>query len=355
MKQQIVLQAQDLEGLLTDQDRADLAGLQALYDQTTDAFIRLDSKPNAEQARAAEVRLIDLYDRMGRYMQEVTARHPRLHVYNFETPRLLHGEASRLIAKLRDETTGHDEFVYYIQRAFELLFNLAFGTNTESIKIHKIVRTPVSWPVRNFAVHKIPDVDRDIENSVMCVMLRGALLPSMILSKEIEENSSAGYVTPFALFRIKRNDHRKEKDMEYVLDLNKSFFNLADLQGKDLIFADPMNATGGSLVTIVKYLEDQGIQPKSIKVFNVISALKGSLHTVRALDNVDVYTLWMDPVLNEKAYILPGLGDAGDRLNGIDDEQTPRNMLRLLADYGPNILALYRSQVRKIEETILGS
>lgn len=62
----------------------------------------------------------------------------------------------------------------------------------------------------------------------------------------------------------------------------------------------------------------------------------------------------MDPILNDKAYILPGLGDAGDRLNGEDEDDYPRNMLQLIADYGSSISALYRSQVRKIEETILG-
>ena len=189
----------------------------------------------------------------------------------------------------------------------------------------------------------------------MCVMLRGALLPSMIMSKEIEEYSSKGYVTPFALFKIKRNDSKHENDMEYILDLKNSFFNLEELNGKDLIFADPMNATGGSLVTVVKYLLDQGVKPKSIKFFNVIAALKGALRVVRALDNCTVYTLWMDPVLNSSAYIMPGLGDAGDRLNGRDSEDSPRNIIQLIADYGTNITGLYRSQLRKIEQTVLGS
>jgi uracil phosphoribosyltransferase len=115
-----------------------------------------------------------------------------------------------------------------------------------------------------------------------------------------------------------------------------------------------MNATGGSMVTIIKYLESQGVKPRSIKVLNVISALKGALTVVRAVDNLEVYTLWMDPVLNEKAYILPGLGDAGDRLNGEDQEGQPRNILQLIADYGTNIVDLYREQVRNIEKTILG-
>lgn len=349
----IILKAQDLEGLLTETDRRHLGHLEGLYRQAMESFRIISTGPADSTARREKEKIIQQYNAMGRYMKEAVGSDGGIKVYSFETPRLLHGEASRIIAKLRDTRTAREEFVYYTQRAFELLFNLAWGVNAESKKNYFIVKTPVTMPVQNFAVHKIPDVDQKIENSVMCVMLRGALLPSMILSKEIEENSSTGYTTPFALFRIKRDDSRKETDMEYILDLKKSFFNLEELQDKDLIFADPMNATAGSLVTVVKYLQDQGIKPRSIKVFNVISSFKGALHAVRALPNLTIYTLWMDPVLNEQAYILPGLGDAGDRLNGRDGEDQPRNMIQLLGDYGSHILALYRNQVRKIEQTIL--
>ena len=62
----------------------------------------------------------------------------------------------------------------------------------------------------------------------------------------------------------------------------------------------------------------------------------------------------MDPVLNEQAYILPGLGDAGDRLNGVDMGPEPRNMIQLIADYGSGIVNLYRDQVIEIEKTVLG-
>jgi len=185
-------------------------------------------------------------------------------------------------------------------------------------------------------------------------MLRGALLPSMIMSKEIQEYTSTGYVTPFALFRIGRDDSKLEMNMEYILDLDRSYFELESLADKDLIFADPMNATGGSLVTIVQYLKDQGIKPRSVRFFNVISALKGALRITRAIEDATVYTLWMDPVLNEAAYILPGLGDAGDRLNGPDGEESPRNIIQLIADYGLTISNLYRSQVEAIERTVLG-
>jgi uracil phosphoribosyltransferase len=176
----------------------------------------------------------------------------------------------------------------------------------------------------------------------------------MIVSKEIQEYSSSGYVTPFALFRIRRDDKKKQVDMDYLLDLDYSYFDREGLNGKDLIFADPMNATGGSLVTIIRYLESQGVYPRSIKFFTVISALEGALQVVRGIPNIELYTLWMDPVLNDAAYILPGLGDAGDRLNGRDTDELPRNMIQLIADYGQNIANLYRWQVRKVEETVLG-
>jgi uracil phosphoribosyltransferase len=350
----VVLKAQDLDGFLTDADKANIAKMDGLFRQVMLSFNILSTSTSPAERKREEASLIDLYNEMGRLMQQICKDEPRIHVYSFQTPQESHPEASRLIAKLRDVRTGDQEFVYYIQRAYELLFKLAYAGEQASSKNYLIVKTPVTMPVQNFAVHKIPNIDEKIEDTVMCVMLRGALLPSMIVSKEIQEYSSHGYVTPFALFKIKRDDTKHEHDMEYILDLEKSFFRLEDLNGKDLVFADPMNATGGSLVTVVKYLLDQGVKPRSVMFCNVISALKGALRVVRALENCAVYTLWMDPILNEAAYILPGLGDAGDRINGKDVDAHPRNIMQLIADYGSNIANLYRAQLREIEETVLG-
>lgn len=349
----VILKAQDLDGFLTPEDNAMLARMDVLYRRAMVSFGVLAAAPSDAERARQERALIEHYNEMGALMQEICAAEPRIQVYSFSMPQSAHGEASRLIARLRDIDTGRPEFVYYIQRAFEMLFTLAYGGAGVARKNYLIVKTPVEKPVRNFAVHKIPDIDDRISDTVMCVMLRGALLPSMIMSKEIQEYSSSKYLTPFALFKIKRDDSKDEDNMEYILDLDRSYFRLGDLDGKHLIFADPMNATGGSLVTVVKYLLSQGVRPASIKTFNVISALKGSLRVVRAVENVTVYTLWMDPALNDRAYIMPGLGDAGDRINGRDEDEHPRDMLRLVADYGTNITGLYRSQLRIIEETVL--
>ncbi|MBO7639131.1 MAG: uracil phosphoribosyltransferase [Treponema sp.] len=343
-EEKIILKAEDLDGYLTEDDQNDLRTLEGMYKDALKAFNPVNQE-----------KIVSSFDEMGHKMQDICAKHPNIKVFSFDTEEGAHAEASRVISKLRDVRTDHSEFIYYSQRAYEMLFRLAFTDQHSDKKNHIIVKTPVDNPVQNYAVHKIPDIDYKIQDSVMCVMLRGALLPSMIMSKEIQEYSSTDYVTPFELFKISRDDTKKENDMQYILNLKNSFFDLEEMDGKDLIFADPMNATGGSLVTVVKYLQSQGIKPRSIKFFNVISALKGSLRVTRALENCTCYTLWMDPVMNEKAYIMPGLGDAGDRLNGKDSHEKPRNIIQLIADYGHNITGLYRSQLRKIEQTVLGA
>jgi uracil phosphoribosyltransferase len=348
----VVLQAADLDGYLTAADGEAIARVGELYDRALKDFAILDRGPGPQRHRSEE-RLLSVFNELGEKMQAVIAVERRIHVFSLETPEFIHGEASRLVAKLRDERTGNPEFIYYIQRAYEMLFNLAFA-GPHSHERHPIfVRTPVTVPQSNYAVHKIPDIDVMTENSVMCVMLRAALLPSMIVAKEIQEYSSRNTVTPFALFKISRDDRRNENDMDYILDLKRSYFHIAELQGRDLFFADPMNATGGSLVTVIQYLRREGIQPRSIRFFNVVSTLKGALRIVRAVAEAEVYTLWMDPALNEKAYILPGLGDAGDRINGPDRADRPRDIIQLIADYGSHVTSLYRDQIRQIEKIVL--
>jgi uracil phosphoribosyltransferase len=323
------------------------------YRVVTDYCRGLDAAESQEEKERLRLRIIDGYNSLGDLIQEIVAEERSIRVYSFETPQSARGEASRLIAKLRNVNTQNAEFVYYTQRAYELLFNLAFVGTRPKKKNYIVVETPVREPFQNYAVHKIPDIDNVIHECVMCVMLRGALLPSMIVSKEIQEYSSGGYLTPFALFKVYRNDKKSEEDMEYTLDLDRSFFVPEELDGKNLVFADPMNATGGSLVTIMTFLLNQGIKPRNVIFLNVISALKGALRVARAVQNSRIYTLWMDPVLNEKAYIVPGLGDAGDRLNGPDDDTRSRNIIQLISGYGRSITSLYRAQIGQIENSVL--
>ncbi len=351
----VIMRKSEIDGFLTKGDIAYLESLDAMYRKSLEASDRIEKAASDADRNSAEKALADNFKAIGESLESFVKTVGNIHVYSFDTPASEHPIASRIISKLRHIDTKKGEFTYYIQRAYELMFTYIFCRSDLDRKRSIICRTPVDNPCAQYACHRIIDIDDKIHDSVVCVMLRGALLPSMIISKEIEEYSSYGYVTPFALFRIKRNDDKSEKDMEYIMDLDRSFFNKEELEGKDLIFADPMNATGGSLITILKFLEHNNIRIRSVRFINIISALKGCLNIARfkCPFPIDIYTLWLDPVLNSKAYILPGLGDAGDRINGMDIASKSRNIMQLIADYGSEMANLYRDQVREIERVVL--
>lgn len=88
----------------------------------------------------------------------------------------------------------------------------------------------------------------------------------------------------------------------------------SDIAERDLIVVDPMLATGGSAVAAIDYLKRQGAT--SISFVCLIAAPEGVQKLQSAHPDVDIYTAAVDEYLNEHAYIVPGLGDAGDRLFG---------------------------------------
>jgi uracil phosphoribosyltransferase len=83
---------------------------------------------------------------------------------------------------------------------------------------------------------------------------------------------------------------------------------------RDLIVVDPMLATGGSAVAAIRFLKDRGA--KSIKLVNLIAAPEGVKAVAEAHPDVEIYVAAVDERLNDHGYIVPGLGDAGDRLFG---------------------------------------
>lgn len=87
-----------------------------------------------------------------------------------------------------------------------------------------------------------------------------------------------------------------------------------DISEREIIVVDPMLATGGSAIDAIELLKKKGA--KNIKFVCLISAPEGLEKLVEAHPDVDVYTGSIDEKLNEHGYIVPGLGDAGDRLYG---------------------------------------
>ena len=105
-------------------------------------------------------------------------------------------------------------------------------------------------------------------------------------------------------------DHDTLQPVEYFVKLP------SDISERQLFVVDPMLATGGSAVAAIDALLKRGAQPNSIKFCCLVAAPEG-VETLRsAHPEIDIYAAALDERLNEHGYILPGLGDAGDRLFG---------------------------------------
>ena len=105
-------------------------------------------------------------------------------------------------------------------------------------------------------------------------------------------------------------DHDTLQPVEYFVKLP------SDISERQLFVVDPMLATGGSAVAAIDALLKRGAQPNSIKFCCLVAAPEGVKVLQEAHPKIDIYAAALDERLNENGYILPGLGDAGDRLFG---------------------------------------
>lgn len=87
-----------------------------------------------------------------------------------------------------------------------------------------------------------------------------------------------------------------------------------DIQEREMIVVDPMLATGGSAVAAIDVLKRDGA--KTIKLVNLVASPEGIAEVHKYHPDVDIYVANIDEKLNDHGYIVPGLGDAGDRLFG---------------------------------------
>ena len=87
-----------------------------------------------------------------------------------------------------------------------------------------------------------------------------------------------------------------------------------DIAERDVIVLDPMLATGGSAVAAIQFLKNY--ECRSIKLMNILAAPEGIQAVRTAHPDVDIYVAAVDEKLNDHGYIVPGLGDAGDRIFG---------------------------------------
>ena len=103
-------------------------------------------------------------------------------------------------------------------------------------------------------------------------------------------------------------DPETHKPVEYYCKLP------TEIDQRTVLVVDPMLATGGSAVDALRMLKDKGCT--NIKFMCLVAAPEGVAAVKEAHPDVDIYTASLDECLNENAYIVPGLGDAGDRIFG---------------------------------------
>ncbi len=100
-----------------------------------------------------------------------------------------------------------------------------------------------------------------------------------------------------------------------TLEPVKYYFKMPpDIDERDVIVVDPMLATGGSASAAIQFLKDDGV--KHIKLMCIIGAPEGVERMQKDHPDVDIYVAALDDHLNDHGYIVPGLGDAGDRIFG---------------------------------------
>ena len=105
--------------------------------------------------------------------------------------------------------------------------------------------------------------------------------------------------------------YRNEETLEPV----RYFFKVPnDIKNREVLILDPMLATGGSGCDAIEQLKKEGV--KKIKFLCLIAAPEGIERMQKAHPDVKIYCAAVDEKLNEKGYIVPGLGDAGDRIFG---------------------------------------
>lgn len=143
------------------------------------------------------------------------------------------------------------------------------------------------------------------DDLVLCSILRAGL-PLHLGFLNYFDHSESGFVSAYRYHH--NNDDSFEIKVEYQA--------VPSIEDKNLILVDPMLATGQSMVAVYQKLLEKG-NPKEIHIAVVIAVPEGIQYLEQHLpDNVHLWVATLDEKLNEKNYIIPGLGDAGDLAYG---------------------------------------
>ncbi len=189
---------------------------------------------------------------------------------------------------LRDEKTGAKEFRELVK---ELAMLMAF----EATRGFQLAETTVTTPVAETTTYVLAGK----KVAVIPILRAGLGMVEGIL--ELLPAAKVGHI---GLYR----DPETLKPVEYYCKLPE------DIGERDILIVDPMLATGGSAAAAVQFLREKGAN--DINLLCLIAAPEGIEEVIRCCDGVNIYVAAVDSHLNDHGYIVPGLGDAGDRLFG---------------------------------------
>lgn len=162
-----------------------------------------------------------------------------------------------------------------------------------------LVETEITTPITTF---KTKTIDPDI-NLIISPILRAGL----IFTDEAID------ILPQACIRH-IGMYRDEKTLKPIWYYNKVPMEAPNPEKFYIYITDPMLATGNSLLEAVKLYADKGIPVKNIKCICIIAAPEGIENIQKHYPDIEIITAAIDGGLNEKGYIIPGMGDAGDRI-----------------------------------------
>lgn len=169
----------------------------------------------------------------------------------------------------------------------------------EAAKYLPLVEKMVQTPLTSF---KAQTIDPDI-NIIISPILRAGL----IFTDEAID------ILPQACIRH-IGMYRDEKTLKPVWYYNKVPMTVQDPHKFHIFITDPMLATGNSLIEAIKLYADKEIPMENIKVISIIAAPEGISNIQSVYPEIEIITAALDSHLNEHGYIVPGMGDAGDRI-----------------------------------------
>lgn len=194
---------------------------------------------------------------------------------------------SQLVYEIRNpETTGAS-----FRQALEKIGAILAQDLLEELDTKEVViQTLTGTEAKHLIVNEIP---------VLVTILRAGL-PLNAGVHQVFPEAEVGFLA------MSRNEETLKAQTDYVA--------LPDLRGKTVIITDTMLATGGSLLDAIQIIEQKGA--RRIFVVAAIASKFGIERINKHHSAIKIFAATIDPSLNEKGYILPGLGDAGDRAYG---------------------------------------